>query len=321
MEPTKRKIFITFSILCTAVSVLMGFQYFGSMVYTLTDEWLMNQEAGVLRRLSWLFHSPWTDTLVQYVFLIGAAYVPVYLMVCRLPKDTGRRESLGGRDFLLCLTAAMGMGYAMNLIGNMLNLLISFITGKSFLDMNPVMDMMMQMSPSMIVYSCLLGPFMEELLFRGILLKRARIFGDRTAVVFTAILFGMMHGNLAQFLYATVIGLIFGYVAVRTNSIWYTVWMHIIVNTYNNIVAWGEVLILGIDQTFLPLLYSMAFFASIVLMIIGGIVVLVKYGKHWYDQLTWHNGPWCPWKYYVYLNPGFFLYVVLCGVEFLMYMI
>ena len=37
---------------------------------------------------------------------------------------------------------------------------------------------------------------MEELLFRGVLLRKARRFGDRTAVVFTAVMFGLMHGNL-----------------------------------------------------------------------------------------------------------------------------
>ncbi|MFR8165857.1 MAG: hypothetical protein ACLU8D_07615 [Enterocloster sp.] len=33
-------------------------------------------------------------------------------------------------------------------------------------------------------------------------LKRARRFGDRTAVAFTAVLFGLMHGNLLQLFYA-----------------------------------------------------------------------------------------------------------------------
>ena len=69
----------------------------------------------------------------------------------------------------------------------------------------------------MVIYTCLVAPFMEELLFRGVLLRKARRFGDRTAVVFTAVMFGLMHGNLNQFLYAVVIGLVLGYLAVRTN--------------------------------------------------------------------------------------------------------
>ena len=53
--------------------------------------------------------------------------------------------------------------------------------------------MMMDMTPSMVIYACFLGPFMEELLFRGMILKRARRFGDRTAVAFTAVLFGLIY--------------------------------------------------------------------------------------------------------------------------------
>ena len=80
---------------------------------------------------------------------------------------------------------------------------------------------------------------MEELLFRGMILKRARRFGDRTAVAFTAVLFGLMHGNLLQFFYAASIGLILGYVAVRTSSIRYTVLMHMAINSFSTVMVAG----------------------------------------------------------------------------------
>lgn len=96
------------------------------------------------------------------------------------------------------------------------------------------------MTPSMVIYACFLGPFMEELLFRGMILKRARRFGDRTAVAFTAVLFGLMHGNLLQFFYAASIGLILGYVAVRTSSIRYTVLMHMAINSFSTVMVAGR---------------------------------------------------------------------------------
>ena len=187
--------------------------------------------------------------------------------------------------------------------------------------MNPVTEMMLDLSPSMIIYSCILGPFMEEFMFRGMLLKRARLFGDRTAVVFTAVLFGLMHGNISQFLYATAIGLVLGYVAVKTNGIRYTVILHIFVNSYNTILVAVEELIYAIDPVILPVFYSLAILGLMFLLIIGAIIVLIKYGPHWYRQMSAHNGPWSENRIFVYLNPGFFAYLVICLVEFVSYLV
>lgn len=198
MELKKRSVLIPFMVLSLAAAVMIGFQYMGGYAYYgIVDYLNMNQEAGGLRWLSWLFHSPWTDMIVQYLFLMGASYVPIYLLICWLPKDTQKSRKLSGKDFIVCVVMFMGLGYAFNLIGTSINMVISTITGASLMDMNPVIDMMDSVTPAMVVYTCVLGPFMEELFCRGFLLKRARVFGDWTAVVFTSVIFGLMHGNIA----------------------------------------------------------------------------------------------------------------------------
>ena len=51
--------------------------------------------------------------------------------------------------------------------------------------------------------SCLIIPFAEELLYRGVVWKRLRmLFGNLPALILSAVLFGVMHVNLVQFLYA-----------------------------------------------------------------------------------------------------------------------
>lgn len=321
MELKRKDYFITFTILGLAMSVLMGFQYIGAALYGLADMWILNQEAGALRWLSWLFHSPWTDTLVQYMFILGAAYPIVGLMVHWVPKAERGEYLLSLEDFMVCLVAAMGLGYAFNLLGNFINLYISMFNHKSVLEMNPAADMVSQLTPSMIVYACILGPFMEELMFRGILLKRARRFGDRTAVVFTAVTFGLMHGNLSQFLYAAVIGLILGYVAVKSGSIRYTVILHMFINSYGVVITAGELLLESAGFYWGITLYSLAFLAAILLMIVGAGIVAVRYVPLWYRQLSWNNGWASPGKKYVYLNPGFFIYAALCLLEMATYLI
>ena len=320
MAPRRRDYFFTFTILGLAASLLMSFQYIGGTLYSLADMWIMNQEAGGLRWLSWLFHSPWTEILVQYVFVLGAAYPLIALMLRRIPKDMRRGRLLSLEDFTVCLAAAMGLGYAFNIIGNCINLFFSLLSGRSVLDMNPVMDMVSELSPSMIIYACFLGPFMEELMFRGMLLKRARLFGDRTAVIFTSLLFGLMHGNLTQFLYASAIGMVLGYVAVKTNSIRYTVPMHVAINSFGMAVAGGESLLEDAGLYGGLFLYDLAFLAAIIFLIIGAAVILWKYGPLWLGQLAWNNGYPSPYRKYVYLNPGFFLYLGICLAEMVSYL-
>ncbi len=54
---------------------------------------------------------------------------------------------------------------------------------------------------------CIVIPIVEELLYRGIVLQRCvAAFGERAAVFVSAAVFGLLHMNLAQFVYAAVFG-------------------------------------------------------------------------------------------------------------------
>lgn len=76
----------------------------------------------------------------------------------------------------------------------------------------------------------LVPAFCEEFLFRGVVLSNLMPYGKSTAVVVSAVCFGLMHGNLYQFLYTTVAGLILGVVYVVTDSIWPSTIIHMINN-------------------------------------------------------------------------------------------
>lgn len=81
----------------------------------------------------------------------------------------------------------------------------------------------------------LLVPIAEEMVFRcGILRKLLDIFGQRwhwAAIAVSAVLFGALHGNLAQGIHAFIIGLLLGWMYYRTKSIIPTVALHWVNNT------------------------------------------------------------------------------------------
>ena len=78
----------------------------------------------------------------------------------------------------------------------------------------------------MVFTTAIVPGFVEELLFRGVILKNMLPFGRTTAVIGSALLFGLMHQNPGQFFYTTVAGLVLGYIYVHTRSLWCTVIIH-----------------------------------------------------------------------------------------------
>lgn len=93
----------------------------------------------------------------------------------------------------------------------------------------------------MVFTTAVVPAFVEELLFRGVILTNLAPFGRTTAVFASALLFGAMHQNAAQFFYATVAGLVLGYVYVKIRSIWCGVLLHFVNNFYSILTQiWAE---------------------------------------------------------------------------------
>lgn len=79
--------------------------------------------------------------------------------------------------------------------------------------------------------SGLMIPIVEELLFRGIVYKRLRIWmGWQKALVFSALLFGLIHMNLVQFIYAGILGAFLAFLLEKTGKLWMAVVGHVTAN-------------------------------------------------------------------------------------------
>lgn len=81
----------------------------------------------------------------------------------------------------------------------------------------------------------LLVPLAEELVFRGAILRKLLgVCGERwhwVAIALSAVIFGAIHGNVPQFVHATLIGLLIGWMYYRTGSIIPGVVFHWVNNT------------------------------------------------------------------------------------------
>ena len=84
---------------------------------------------------------------------------------------------------------------------------------------------------TMFLYSAIVGPISEELIFRVAGLRTFEKYGKVFAISFSSLLFGIFHGNLPQIIFATFVGFIFSYVTLEYSVFW-AIGLHI----FNNLV-------------------------------------------------------------------------------------
>ncbi|WP_165776700.1 CPBP family intramembrane glutamic endopeptidase [Bifidobacterium simiarum] len=138
-----------------------------------------------------------------------------------------------------------------------------------------------------------LAPLVEEYVFRKQILDRTRVYGEGLAIVFSALIFGLMHANFYQFFYAFGWGLLWGYVYLRTGHVRYTIGLHALVNFLGGIVT--PMMIDGLNSVpwtlievgthaerqaalreHWPMMVALAvYFLAMIAMFVGGVVLLI----------------------------------------------
>lgn len=84
-----------------------------------------------------------------------------------------------------------------------------------------------------VITTCICAPLLEELLCRGIMLRGMIENGmsPAKAIIWSALIFGVIHMNPWQALPAFLMGLMFGWLYYKTRCIWIPVTLHVINNS------------------------------------------------------------------------------------------
>lgn len=80
-------------------------------------------------------------------------------------------------------------------------------------------------------YLCLYSPIIEEMFFRGIILKGiSNKHNPILAIIISSILFGMSHLNFQQGIFSIILGIILGAVYYKSRSLYLTIGCHMLNN-------------------------------------------------------------------------------------------
>ena len=99
-------------------------------------------------------------------------------------------------------------------------------------------------------FTAVLPGVCEEVAHRGMILNGFSQFGPRRAVVLSALLFGLLHLNVEQVVYATLIGILVGYISLRTESIYPAMIVHFMNNAISVFMGFSSFHNLGFDAGF-----------------------------------------------------------------------
>ena len=83
-----------------------------------------------------------------------------------------------------------------------------------------------------IVATCILAPLLEEMLFRGVMLRAFLLqYPRRQAFLYSAAIFGLAHLNIYQFAVGFLLGLLLAWLYERTRSLWPCILLHAAYNS------------------------------------------------------------------------------------------
>lgn len=115
----------------------------------------------------------------------------------------------------------------------------------------------------MLLSGIILAPLTEEFICRGVLLRSFRRFGDVFAVVASSLVWALLHGNFVQGLPVFAMGIFFGMLALKADSIIPT----FIIHALNNTIAFASSSI-GTGNLLARIYAGLLIFAILILAIV-----------------------------------------------------
>ena len=227
--------------------------------------------SGMLERIIGKFASDVVyeilGSIVYFLSFSSAAYI-LRRMTKKLPTSRPIYTSFKlSKSIILLIIAIVAVNYTLAFLNSLLvtSIVPTFGTGISTSNPDLVgkpMGKVITLFVLSIISTAVVPAISEEYLFRGAVLTNLLPFGKTTAIIGSAFLFGFMHQNPMQLLYTTLMGIVIGYVYVKTKSIWACILIHFV----NNLVT--------VLEEYLPYITKIEWIdglLNLIVLVVGGI--------------------------------------------------
>ena len=167
------------------------------------------------------------SSVIQYLIALPV----LYLVVFRMPKSAPQKTRIGGKRFIKIACIGVFFMYVGSYVSQIVTEIIGTVLGNA-----PENTVDTLLSDTNVIFSIvfvgIIGPIVEELIFRKLLIDRLTPYGEKIAILFPALVFGLCHGNFDQLFYAFLLGIILSYIYLRTGKLIYSIILHMFVNLF-----------------------------------------------------------------------------------------
>ena len=236
----------------------------------------------------------------SYYFIFGLQIFAMYIcgfgaflaVVRGMPKSKGIKSRMSVKEFLGAVLIMQGSMFIFSYISQFISAVLSYLL-KDYVryDVSDTLSMINAETPIWLVIAVVvvIGPIIEEIVFRKLLIDRLSVYGDRIALAFSSVIFGIFHGNFDQLLYTIAGGFVFGYIYVKTRRIGLSCLAHIIGNFVGSVPSLLlQSMINGLPEDmesmtsnqlsiyFIASSLSLVWAGLMIVLMIGAVVVLIK---------------------------------------------
>ena len=265
-----------------------------------------------------------TESILYMIIFV----IPVVLFYTLPRKISCQRISFSPRlipNFPLILLAFVGINLSLSTVNHI------FCQWVGVVEQEERQIAIMQ-NPEMIALymTTVLAPaFAEELLFRGVIYTNLRPWGKHIAIGGSAVLFGMMHMNTAQFFYTVSAGILLAVLYEMTGSVWSGILIHLCNNFYSVFQA-------AISARLSSILGAAVLYLLQALLIFCGVISIIALGSCYKKQIQqkrellhsvpqgifqnhptkkdWQNNTDLPWSrslYLIFTTPGMMIFSII----------
>lgn len=218
------------------------------------------------------------------------------------------RNTMTGKTFFQCLCVFMGIQIPVILLDGVIETILNQfgLTAAAGLEMATGGSTTI----SMFLYAAFGAPIVEEVIYRGFIMKSLEKYGKVFAIVISAILFGLMHTNLTQSIFAMLVGLVLGYVAMNYSLKW-----SILLHFLNNCIFSEAMsfLLKDMDEKAQDIIET----GSMGAFCVVGIVILILKRKKILQYVKTYVGNKEYYKY-AFTSGWFLVFIVACSLGGLM---
>ncbi len=208
------------------------------------------------------------DYRLLAIAVISAIPAIVFFFKDRL-NPTSIKHPMGIGKFIGYIVTMIGMGFVFKLVsvaGNKALTTIGFTAMTSSSDDE-------SFAIIALVYSCLVGPIIEELVYRGALQGAMRKANIKGRIFVSAFIFSIMHHDFMQSIGVFGVGLVLAYVADK-HSIIYSIILHVINNCFVTLLIYKG--LPGVVSKALGVAVAVCGVISVILVIVAFVKSIAK---------------------------------------------